>query len=336
MSNTVNAVHRKYYGILEVPPNATADEIKRSYRRLALKYHPDKNHALQANQKFVKINAAYRVLSDPEKRLLYDQFGDAYDQIRQNSLLGYIIVDVLALAFVLISTPLDTISTRAKTTIGSNPVSWTIFRIIKQNEGLKGFWSGFTLNISNSLADIHLRRFFGVDLYTSSFFALLLRYPLEVLFTCVRTKATTSGWDGCKEIYRTAGLKGFYSGLLVIVGYHATLTIASLVWEISPINQRAQKYLKAKQEKKKFNELRAGQFLLGFLKTLVINFVACPVQTVAVRMQIQALTGTARVMTAIRSIIAEEGISKLWSGFVFDSFNLGLKSVLNEVVRAIS
>jgi molecular chaperone DnaJ len=67
-----------YYSILEVQRNASIDEIKKAYRRLALKYHPDRNPGnKEAEEKFKKINEAYAVLSDPEKRKAYDQFGSA-------------------------------------------------------------------------------------------------------------------------------------------------------------------------------------------------------------------------------------------------------------------
>ncbi|MDF2576974.1 MAG: dnaJ [Chlamydiales bacterium] len=65
-----------YYNVLEVSRQATADEIKKSYRRLALKYHPDRNpDNPEAEQKFKKISEAYEVLSDDKKRELYDRYG---------------------------------------------------------------------------------------------------------------------------------------------------------------------------------------------------------------------------------------------------------------------
>ncbi|WP_028318499.1 DnaJ C-terminal domain-containing protein [Desulfobulbus elongatus] len=66
----------EYYQILGVAKTATADEIKKAYRKLALKYHPDKNPGdKKAEEKFKEISEAYAVLSDPEKRQQYDTFG---------------------------------------------------------------------------------------------------------------------------------------------------------------------------------------------------------------------------------------------------------------------
>ncbi len=62
-----------YYEILEVSPGATPDEIKKSFRNLALKYHPDKNrNSEESKQKFMKIVEAYEVLSDDQARKNYD------------------------------------------------------------------------------------------------------------------------------------------------------------------------------------------------------------------------------------------------------------------------
>ena len=65
-----------YYEILEVDRNASFEEIKKAYRKLALKYHPDRNpDNKEAEEKFKLINEAYQVLSDEEKRALYDRYG---------------------------------------------------------------------------------------------------------------------------------------------------------------------------------------------------------------------------------------------------------------------
>ena len=72
-----------YYKILGVNKNASSDEIKKAYRKLALKYHPDKNPGnKEAEEKFKKMSEAYAVLSDDQKRKNYDQFGST-DSFKQ-------------------------------------------------------------------------------------------------------------------------------------------------------------------------------------------------------------------------------------------------------------
>ena len=69
---------RDYYEVLGVNREAEEGAIKKAYRKLAKKYHPDTNAGnAQAEQKFKEITEAYTVLSDPKKRKLYDQFGHA-------------------------------------------------------------------------------------------------------------------------------------------------------------------------------------------------------------------------------------------------------------------
>ncbi|MPM20417.1 Chaperone protein DnaJ [bioreactor metagenome] len=71
---------RDFYEVLGVPKNAAEDEIKKAYRKLAMKYHPDRNQgdaAKPAEEKFKEIKEAYEILSDAQKRAAYDQYGHA-------------------------------------------------------------------------------------------------------------------------------------------------------------------------------------------------------------------------------------------------------------------
>lgn len=76
---------KDFYKILGVSRTADEKEIKRAYRKLARQYHPDANKGKDAEQRFKEINEAYQVLSDSEKRGLYDQFGEDYDKVGQGA-----------------------------------------------------------------------------------------------------------------------------------------------------------------------------------------------------------------------------------------------------------
>ena len=81
------AQKRDYYEVLGVEKNATADDLKKAYRKLAIQYHPDKQQGKSdaekkaAEEKFKEAAEAYNVLSDPDKRARYDQFGFAGEQM---------------------------------------------------------------------------------------------------------------------------------------------------------------------------------------------------------------------------------------------------------------
>ncbi|GFZ04550.1 DNAJ heat shock family protein [Actinidia rufa] len=86
----ISIAGKSYYDILQVQKGASDEQIKRAYRKLALKYHPDKNQGNEeANKKFAEINNAYEVLSDSEKRSIYDRHGE--EGLKQHAASGFLV-----------------------------------------------------------------------------------------------------------------------------------------------------------------------------------------------------------------------------------------------------
>jgi molecular chaperone DnaJ len=77
MSQETMAGKQDYYQVLEINRSASADDVRRAYRRLARQYHPDLNPSTEAEERFKEINEAYEVLSDDRRRAAYDRFGHA-------------------------------------------------------------------------------------------------------------------------------------------------------------------------------------------------------------------------------------------------------------------
>src|SRR5690349_5001233 len=76
-----SSTKRDYYEVIGVGRSASDDDIKKAYRKLALQYHPDRNKAPEATERFKEATEAYQVLSDQEKRSMYDRYGhQAFDR----------------------------------------------------------------------------------------------------------------------------------------------------------------------------------------------------------------------------------------------------------------
>ena len=94
---------KDYYKILGLQSRGASEEdIKKAYRKMALKYHPDKNKSAGAEEKFKEIAEAYEVLSDPKKRQVYDQYGEEGLKGVQKKMNRIIIYVVLKFYYVLL------------------------------------------------------------------------------------------------------------------------------------------------------------------------------------------------------------------------------------------
>ena len=81
---------RDYYEVLGVSRNASTEELKKAYRKVAMKYHPDRNQGdKQAENKFKEASEAFEILGDQEKRSRYDQFGHAAEGMGSSGMGGF-------------------------------------------------------------------------------------------------------------------------------------------------------------------------------------------------------------------------------------------------------
>eukprot|EP00271_Cylindrocystis_brebissonii_P017649 TRINITY_DN4658_c2_g2_i3.p1 TRINITY_DN4658_c2_g2~~TRINITY_DN4658_c2_g2_i3.p1 ORF type:complete len:357 (-),score=50.70 TRINITY_DN4658_c2_g2_i3:172-1242(-) len=94
MADAVTAEDEDYYDVLGVPKSATAAEVKKAFRKLAMQYHPDVSTEENANEKFVRLSAVYEVLVDSEQRALYDKYGREGLEGRANKSAGAAWADV--------------------------------------------------------------------------------------------------------------------------------------------------------------------------------------------------------------------------------------------------
>lgn len=324
MQNPQNSeLNLHYYRLLEVEKGASQEDIKKSYRRLALKYHPDKNHnSKEAYEKFVEIQNAYQILSDENKRFLYDQYGEEFQIMQRTGKISWtvkLVVEALVEFGFSIFVPLDTISKRCK--VERNPPNvWTMFQTIKK-DGMRSFWSGNVFGISASIAYNKVKHSLSspgneVRGVIAVAVAQFVTYPLELLSTCVRTKVmsgTIKGvFKGVKQMVTTGGISSLWNGFLPFVLHNVAFLWGATFLDSLGISRLMDERLRKLSERQsEFRKSLLAKLGVILLKLALLTLVTCPLKTIAVKHQVSAL-----VDTRSHSL----GLSLLYSGFWADVF----------------
>jgi len=204
--------NHRLYDLLEVPTDASLDHIKKSYRKLVLKYHPDKNPSKEAAEMFQSIFEAYKVLSDENKRFLYDQYGDDYQIMKDSGIFTKLIAEFcIELLFAAII-PFDNISNRSKIEQFGNPSMFTMGSKLRSEGTFSGLWRGTFLGIVSSMAYTRVRELLDSPTRSpllSIIASQILCYPLEVLTTVYRTNLISVS-SAYLQIWRQ---KAFFAGI---------------------------------------------------------------------------------------------------------------------------
>jgi hypothetical protein len=348
---------------LSVARDASPDEIKRAYRRLALLYHPDKSKAADAAARFKAIHEAYTVLIDADKRAAYDRYGtvpsdssSASQQFRASFVLSGRIRALLNVSLELLFTwfvPFDTISKRAKLPTVHAVSSWRLFNTIRRTEGWRSLFRGTTLGVTSSLMYQGIRsaaqtQGFGV---LSMPLAVCASYPLQLLCTCVRTRSALSADDAFRRIAANHGMWGFYAGLMPFLLYQTAFVGGAFLLESTRLNR----FVLSKLQSRAQNNPNSTRWLwvqLAFLifKLGLLTLALSPLKTVFVRMQLEVLAagvgGESRtllssgILRTLKEIIGNEGWSALFRGFWADlvySFGmLSLGALLDRTAASAS
>jgi len=328
------------YETLGVGPDASPDEIKKSFQKLARKWHPDKNSSTESAEKFAQIHQAYQVLSDKDKRALYDTYGEDFQHLNNLSFLLKYVTPIVELSvrgiveFVL--SPLDVVSKTAK--VSRQDTAVTFHKIL--NKSWTGFWRGWFENFGKTAVPDLLNRNFIVPIvestgllqgaYHVSYILLLpLEHPLHVISTCIRTGTISElaskrsaifarQYAVGKEIVKANGVSGLYVGLFTrIIQVAVEQVLGEFLLDSNKINSIVESYLR------KMTPSRQKFFKWGilFLKIVCLSLVTTPLKTLVTCSQASATGKATGFFTLFQwDTIKELGYAGLYNGFCADVF----------------
>ncbi|PRP81678.1 molecular chaperone DnaJ [Planoprotostelium fungivorum] len=313
---------RDYYEVLGVNKDATEQEIKTAYRKLALQYHPDKNKSPDAAARFQEIRTAYSILSSPETRQKYDM-GHLFDEYENIGVLGgsilmtsllYVVAEVISLVA----------KSSSKMELPNNSVLSVGASIWKQY-GLSGFMSGL---IVSSAADVlqSLGHSTAETLTLSAFDRLMLpnviSYPIRLISVHKRVHKSDNFWLTFGNVIQRHGVMGLYTGGLVYAA--TTLTEAATSYALDKATESKIKHrTRDLVVDNRILPALALTALSAIVKATIIAVLLCPLKTVLARVQVSSLTDVlaSPVSTAV-DIVKQEGWSRLWSGLGADIYLL--------------
>lgn len=330
----MSANSSRYYDVLEVERIASQEDIKRSYRRLALRYHPDKNKSQEAIDRFKDIIEAYNVLSDENKRYVYDSLGDDYNYdssenvLRVRRTLILITELMISSGSELLTSCLDSCSKRARVSesyLNTNPTKgfWgtIIGGLLHRNFRLPGLVTGMLHSfLGYQVRDSLFHPSEPLTIYPAYALGGLVTYPLELINTCIRANPNLTSADVIRSIWKLGGITAFFKGLPLYSIQSILVFGGRYVLDAIPFNQ----WFRQKILKNDNNYLgrAVGELAIILAKLALVTLILCPLRTLTITSQISACALKGSGMKAYPSIFgfAQPTWKSLYSGFRYDFF----------------
>jgi len=306
-----NSNRDRLYLLLEVPKDASLEDIKKSYRKLILKYHPDKNPSKESAERFKEIVEAYKILSDKNGT---DSFFQKYNPF--SGMMQMLIVELLFSPLV----PLDIISKRSKILRFENPSLLEMLKTIHFREFLSNLFPGMISPIMfHGTKDLFYN--FTGNLLFSMMASGIVSYPLEIIATLIRANLIVGWFQACRHVWRT---KAFFAGLVPFMIHGEALVYTDSILNSVAINNWVGEKIRKLTANRGDGLMVAANLGVIMMKMTILNLVTCPLKTISVRMQDITTPQPNHSLLSIlgisqfTSIVRKEGFGKLYSGLLSD------------------
>ncbi|GAM22521.1 hypothetical protein SAMD00019534_056960 [Acytostelium subglobosum LB1] len=329
---------RGLYAILGLKPGATPDEIKKAYRTLARKYHPDKVGS--DSEKMVDINKANLILSNERMRYLYDnyRFTDGVVHHRsegsssrrpdfhfegEGDNIGDIAKAIAKLAGQMILTPLQNITLLCQSEMYTTLSSLQAMRHIFWNRGLSGFFHG---SLAQSVLDYLGQKFSGVmegavlknktHPMVHQLVNMFFTYPFDLIAAIYRMRMGESVLDIIGCLYQANGIMGFWDGFLLSTAVSVTLGCVDMGLEMAA-HYATEKHLD--NPKSKIWRWSYIAMTNPVVNALIYSGITLPMYGLTLKRQMQAIRpprGRHSLLDIITGTWKYGGLSRIYAGFV--------------------